>query len=54
MTEVFSREVEVMCLRCSTELSVFSRGFVTFCSISFALAPGYIVITMMVFVSMSG
>ena len=54
MTDVFSREVDVMCLRCSTELSVFSSGLVTFCSISLALAPGYIVITMMVLVSMSG
>ncbi len=54
ITEVFSRDVEEICLRCSTELSAFSRGLVTFCSISFALAPGYIVITMMVLVSMSG
>lgn len=54
ITEVFSRDSDVICLRCSTELREFSRGLVTFCSISSALAPGYIVITMMVFVSMSG
>ena len=54
MTEVFSRLVDVTCFRCSTEFRVFSRGFVTFCSISLALAPGYMVITMMVLVSMSG
>ena len=54
MTEVFSRESDVICLRCSTELRVFSRGLVMFCSMSSALAPGYIVITIIVLVSMSG
>ncbi len=54
MIDVFSREVEVICLRCSTEFRVFSSGFVTFCSISFALAPGYIVTTISVLVSISG
>ena len=51
---MFSLEVEEMCFKCSTEFRVFSKGFVTFCSISFALAPGYIVITIIVLVSMSG
>ncbi len=54
MTEVFSRLVLDTCFRCSTELRVFSSGLVTFCSISLALAPGYMVITMIVLVSMSG
>ena len=54
MTEVFSREADVICFRCSTELRVFSSGFVTFCSMSSALAPGYMVMTISVLVSMSG
>ena len=51
---MFSFELLVICFKCSTELRVFSRGRVTFCSISCELAPEYVVITMMVFVSMSG
>ena len=51
---MFSRELLVMCFKCSTLLSVFSSGRVRFCSISSALAPWYDVITMMVLVSMSG
>ena len=39
MIEMFSREFDVMCLRCSTEFSVFSSGRVTLFSMSDALAP---------------
>ncbi len=39
ITEIFSRDLDVMCLRSFTALSTFSSGRVTFCSISWALAP---------------
>ena len=39
ITEMFSRLLEVMCLRSLTALSTFSSGRVTFCSMSAALAP---------------
>ncbi len=39
-TEVASLDVEVISFRLLTELSAFSRGRVTFDSISDALAPG--------------
>ena len=54
ITDMFSRDFDVMCLRLLTELSTFSSGRVTFCSMSCALAPVYVVITMMVLVSISG
>ena len=37
--DMFSRDFDDMCLRCSTEFSVFSRGRVTLFSMSDALAP---------------
>ena len=39
MSDIFSAEREVMCLRLATELSVLSKGRVTLFSISDALAP---------------
>ncbi len=39
MTDMFSRDAEVMCFRSLTELRTFSSGRVTFCSISWAEAP---------------
>ena len=39
ITDMFSRDFEVMCLRSFTALRLFSSGRVTFCSISGALAP---------------
>ena len=54
ITEIFSLDFDVMCLRLLTELSTFSSGRVTFCSMSCALAPEYVVITIRVFVSISG
>ncbi len=54
ITEIFSEDLDVICFRLLTEFSVFSSGRVTLFSISEALAPLYDVITMMVFVSISG
>ncbi len=39
ITDIFSRDADEMCFRSLTELSTFSSGRVTFCSISCALAP---------------
>ena len=54
INDIFSEEREVICFRLLTAFNVFSSGRVTLFSISEALAPGYAVITMIVFVSMSG
>ncbi len=54
ITEIFSRDLDVICFKSLTELRTFSSGRVTFCSISEALAPVYVVITIKVFVSISG
>lgn len=54
INDIFSEEREVICFRLLTAFKVFSSGRVTLFSISEALAPGYAVITMIVFVSMSG
>ena len=39
MSDMFSDDFDVMCLRLATELSVLSKGRVTLFSISEALAP---------------
>ena len=54
ITDMFSRDFEVMCFRSLTAFRLFSSGRVTFCSMSAALAPEYEVITIKVLVSMSG
>ncbi len=54
MIETFSFDFEVMCFRSSTPLSVFSKGRVMLFSISSALAPAYVVMTMIEFDSISG
>ena len=54
MTETFSFDDEERCFKSLTPLRVFSKVLVILVSISAALAPGYDVITMMVFSPMSG
>ena len=52
--ETFSRLLDVMCLSLSIPLSVFSRVFERFVSMSSALAPGYEVMIMTFVVSVLG
>ena len=53
-TDILSFDLDVSSFRPSTELRVFSISLVTLVSISDALAPGYVVITIMYGGSISG